>query len=819
MKRIKRIAGVLGVVLLAVALIVAAAGTWFVRRPWPQVKGTVAVAGLSAPVEVIRDELGVPHIYAQNQHDLFFVQGYVHAQDRLWQMEFNRRVGSGTLSAILGDATLDTDRFLRTLGLRRAAEQQWATIDAETKAIMEAYAAGVNAYVDTHRDRLPLEFSLLGVDPVPWTPVDTLAWGAVMSYSLCGNYDSELLRARLIAAVGEAAARELMPPYNANGPFVVPAGSPAAVGKSPLLDGSAVPAEAQGYAWLGDARFDGLEAIDDLLGRARADRGSNNWVVHGSRTASGLPLLADDTHLGLDMPSVWYENGLHGGGIDSVGYSFPGVPLVIIGHNAHIAWGVTNLPADVQDLYIEKLDDAAQPTHYEFEGQWYDLEVIYETIEVKGGDPVPLDVLLTRHGPIMNDVLGTVPGGEPLALRWTLLEGNRLFQAVTALNVATNWDEFRQALRYWDAPSQNFVYADTAGNIGYQSPGKIPIRVPGHDGSVPVPGWTGEYEWRGYIPFDELPSVLNPPAGFVVSANNQVVPDSYAYHLSSDWAAPYRARRIAELLTDDANMTMEDMQAIQAQTYSLPAEALRPYLLAVQPEGDLQARALAQVEAWDLYLEADRTGAPVYEVWYWLLVQNTFRDDLDSDLMDAYLGKGNVHVPAMVALMAQADSPWFDDRTTPQVESRDDMVRRSLADAVNWLSTGYGDNPDRWTWGRLHTKTFVHQPLGQSGIGLLEALFNDKPVAARGDPFTVDAAWFDFNQPFAMTGGVSQRYVADLSDWDKSQMVHTTGQSGQVFNRHREDMIPVWQAVSYGPMPFSRGAVEAEGRTTLMLTP
>ncbi len=800
MRRVKKALGTLVIVLVIVALILAAVGTWFVRRPWPQVKGEIAVAGLSAPAEVIRDEWGVPHIYAQTEQDLFFAQGYVHAQDRLWQMEFNRRIASGTLSAALGDATLKTDRFLRTIGLRRAAEEDWALMDEEMRATLQAYADGVNAYVESHRNRLPLEFTILGVDPEPWTPLDTLAWGKVMSYQLCGNYDDELLRARIVAELGLEAAQELVPPYPDGGPFIIPP-------------------EARSYAWLQGSQFNGPDALVAGLGGPRDGWGSNNWVVHGSRTASGKPLLADDTHLGLDMPSIWYENGLHGGRINSVGYTFPGVPLVVIGHNGRIAWGVTNLPADVQDFYIEKLDDRSRPTRYEFEGQWYDLEVVRETIEVKGGEPETLEVLITRHGPIMNQVLGDLGDAEPLALKWTALEGMRLFRAVLQINLATNWDQFREALSYWDAPSQNFVYADLEGNIGYQTPGKIPIRAPGHEGMVPVPGWTGEYEWQGFIPFEELPYVFNPPTGFVATANNKVVPDDYPYLLTHDWVAPYRAQRIADLLAADESVTVEEMRDLHAQTYSLPAEALRPYLLAVQPEVDLEKQALDLVRAWDLNLEADRAGASVYEAWYWFLVQNTLGDELSDDLLEAYLGNGSLHVPMMVGLMAQADSPWFDDVTTSQVETRDDIARQSLADAVAWLSERYGDRPKRWEWGQLHSKTFVHQPLGQSGIGLLENLFNSKTIPARGDGFTVDAAGFSFNDPFTMGGGASQRYIADLSDLDNSRIIHTTGQSGHLFHRHREDFITMWQKVEYHPMLFSRQAVEANAEATLTLTP
>ena len=800
MKPVFKVLVAIGLGLVIVFVVLAVVGVWLVRRPWPQVDGTLAVAGLEAPVDVIRDGWGVPHIYAQNEHDLFFAQGYVHAQDRLWQMEFNRRIGNGTLSAALGESTVDADRFLRTVGLRRSAERDWALADDDMCAIIDAYAAGVNAYIETHRDRLPLEFTILGVDPAPWTPVDILAWGKVMSLNLGGNYEMELLRARIIAELGEGAARQLLPPYDDSAPVIIPP-------------------EALRYSWLDGARFDGLSALEAVLGDRGPTWGSNNWVVHGSRTATGLPLLADDTHLGLNMPSIWYENGLHGGRFNSVGFSFPGVPMVIIGHNDRIAWGVTNLGPDVQDLYIEKLDDLANPTQYEFEGEWHDLQVVPETIEVKDQEPVTLDVLVTHHGPIINDVIGDLGDAEPMALQWTTLKGSHLFQSVLLINLATNWEQFREALSYWDDPSQNFVYADVDGNIGYQSPGKIPMRVAGHQGLVPVPGWTGVYEWRGFIPFDELPSVFNPPSGFIATANNKVVTDDYPYHLAYEWAAPYRAQRITDLLDADDKVTSEDLRDIQAQTYSLPAETLRPYLLAIEPEDDLQARALAQLQGWDLYNEADRAGASVYQVWYWFLLRNTLADELGDDLMEAYGDYSAIHVPMMVGLMAQADSPWFDDVTTPQVETRNDIVRRSLSDAVVWLSERYGDAPERWEWGRLHSMTFVHQPLGQSGIGLLESLFNTKAISARGDNFTVDAASFSFNETFAVVHGVSQRYIADMSDLDRSQTVHTTGQSGQLFHPHREDFIPLWQAVDYHSMPFSKEAVEANAASTLTLVP
>jgi penicillin amidase len=800
MRFIRRFFAILGILILVVVVILAGAGTWLVRRPWPQIGGTIKVPGLAGQVQVIRDKWGVPHIYAETEHDLAFAQGYVHAQDRLWQMEFNRRIGSGTLSAILGDSTLDIDRFMRTLGLRRAAEEDLKLLNGDMHAILEAYAAGVNAYIESHRGRLPLEFTILGVDPAAWTPLDSLTWGKVMAFNLGSNYDYELLRAKIIAELGQSAAQQLLPPYASGAPVVVPPG----VGN---------------YTWLRDTDTNPLPGLATFLGHSATDAGSNNWVVSGSRTESGQPLLADDTHLGLSMPSVWYENSLHGGRLDVAGYSFPGVPLVIMGHNSRIAWGVTNLPADVQDLYIEKLDNRANPSKYEFMGKWENLTVIPETIEVKGGQPVTVNVLVTRHGPIVNDVIGSLKDAEPLALRWTALGGTRLMNAVWGLDLASNWDEFRRALESWDVPSQNFVYADIEGHIGYQSPGLIPIRTPGHQGLVPVPGWNGEYEWQGFIPFDELPRAFDPARGFIVSANNKVAPDDYPYSLAYEWSAPYRAQRITDLLSANSKVTVDDIKSLHAQTYCLPAEALRPYLQAVQPASDLETAALELVKAWDLLNEADSKGAAVYQVWYWFLVRETLGDELSADLLSSYLTYDTSHVPMMVGLMSQADNTWFDDTSTTQRETRDDIVRRSFSAAVSWLAKNLGSKPDQWKWGRLHTKTFVHQPLGQSGIGIIERLFNTKAIPARGDNFTVDAAWFDYAQPFSMSGGVSQRLIVDLGDWGNSLSVHSTGQSGQLFHPHRADMVRPWQNVEYHPLLFSRADAEARAEGTLTLSP
>jgi penicillin amidase len=788
----------IGLALLVVVIALTGVGTWVVRRSWPQVDGTVAVPGVLAPVKVIRDQWGVPHIRAQNEHDLFFAQGYVHAQDRLWQMEVNRRLGSGTLSEVVGESTVDLDRYMRTLGLRRIAEQSWQELDGGPRSILEAYAEGVNAYIQSHRGRLSLEFTILGVTPEPWTPIDSLTWGNTMALSMGLNAHAETLHAWAIAELGKETMQQL---------FL------SSVKDTPVI----VPTEVNDYSWLRNERFDSFASVDEWRDNAYLSWGSNNWVVHGSRTTTGEPILSNDTHLDLLMPSAWYENGLHGGRFDSIGFTFPGVPLITIGRNQHIAWGITNLDPDVQDVYVERLDDLENPTQYLYMGEWRDLDVIQETIIVRGNDPVKFNILLTQHGPLINDIF-RIPGETQFALRWTLYEGSVVFKALASVNLATNWDEFRASLRHWDSLGQNFVYADIEGNIGYQAAGKIPIRAPDHQGVVPVPGWTGEYEWQGYIPFDELPTAFNPPAGFIVTANNDITTDDYDHMLTYDWYHPgYRARRITDLLATGDHFTVEDMQNIQAETYSLPAKALRPYLLEIEPENGLQAKALALVEAWDLRLEMDSVGASIYETWYLFMLRNTLGDDLGEALLAEYQRNPDEHVPMMSELMADADHAWFDDVNTPQVETRDDIVRHSLADALDWLSERYGKDPDGWEWGRMHTIIFAHTPLGQSGIAPLERLFNSSTVPVPGGQFSVNTA--AYGELFQVFFGTSQRMIVDLSDPGNMLTVNSTGQSEHLFHAHREDQVSMWRDVEYRSVPLTWEAIEANAKAILTLAP
>ncbi len=790
--------------LLILVIIVTGMGVWMVRRSWPEVGGTIKANGLQSPVQIVRDQWGVPNIYAQNEHDLFYAQGYVHAQDRLVQMDVLRRLSNGTMSEAFGQGTAGVDYFMRTLGLERSAKALWANMDAENRAILQAYSDGINAYVNSHRDRLPVDLAIMGVGFRAWTPVDTLTFGNATAFWMSSNYRMELLRAQIIASLGKDVAEKALPSYDKNMPLVIPDATDL-------------------YTVTGKSSFNGLQNLYDRGQRA----GSNGWVVASSHTTTNGAILANDTHLGSTMPSSWYENGLHGGRFDVVGYSFPGVPLVLVGHNQHIAWGETTLFIDNMDFYIEKLDDPETPTRYLYKDQWYDLQIIHDTYLVRGAKPVDIDILMTRHGPLLNAAMEAVSGvqqsEQPMALRWTLAEGNGLFQSLVKLNLAGNWQEFHAALSEWDLPCLNFVYADTAGNIGYHTAGRVPIRAAGHQGTVPVPGWTGEYEWRGFVPADAMLATLNPKAGYVVTANNKVTDDT-PYPLAYDWMPGFRAKRIGNLLSSKDRFSIADMQQIQADTYSLPAEAMRPYLLAIRPANSEQSQALELLKDWDLRLETDRTGASIYETWTLYTMRHLMTDLLGTNIGGWYLS-GNYEtqmaqaMPVLVNLMGDSANTAWDDPNTPVKETRDDVLQQSLTEALAWLKQNYGANPQGWTWGRLHTVSFEHNAFGKSGIPIMMRIFNSSVIPARGDQFTVSAADYNWAQPFAMVQGVAQRMILDMSNLDNSLSVVSTGQSEQVFHPHREDQMAMWQNMQYRPMPFTREAVNKYAKTTLTLTP
>jgi penicillin amidase len=527
-------------------------------------------------------------------------------------------------------------------------------------------------------------------------------------------------------------------------------------------------------------------------------------------------------HLAIQMPSIWYEVGLHCQTKNETcpynvtGFSFPGAPGVIVGHNDRVGWGVTNLGPDVQDLYVERVNPE-NPNQYEVNGAWVDFEIRREEIQVAGrGQPEVIEVRISRHGPVLDEVMEDLPAGanEVLALKWTALEPSEIFKAVLLLDQAQNWDEFRQALTYWHAPAQNFVYADVEGNIGYQAPGRIPIRA-GGDGQLPVPGWSDDYEWVGYIPFEELPSRFNPSEGFIVTANHAVVDASYPYLISLDWDRGYRAQRITEMIEAVEQLSAEHIKKIQGDNKSLSAGEIIPYLTALTPDDPQLRQALERLAAWDLQEHQDSAEAALYEM-IWVHLVEAIWDELPPDLRF----KGGSWPMALARdLLAQPENHWWDDVSTPAIETRDDILLRALQEGHAWLEERYGGNMDRWTWGRLHRATFENQSLGRSGIGLIEGIFNRGPIAVSGGSAIVNATNWSIDEPAIVTAIPSERMILDLGDWQRSLTMHTTGQSGHPYHKHYGDMIKPWRDIQYHTMHWERSEIEADAEGVLRLEP
>ena len=733
---------------------------WSTRRPFPTTSGDTAIAGLDGQVEIIRDADGIPHIYATTTRDLFLAQGYVHAQDRFWQMDTWRHIGKGRISEMFGEDQVETDAFLRTMGWGALAEEQYRAATPLGREALEGYAAGVNAYLgERSPTELGFEYSVLELvnhsyTPDPWTVIDSIVWGKVMAWDLRGNMDNEIARALLLEDFTADEVALLFPQYPEEHPVIVGNSAPRVSGA--MLS----PEPLESLQTIGNSALGNISNLDRVTGGGGVGLGSNSWVIGSELSATGNALLANDPHLGIRMPSIWYQVALHcvpktdECPFDVTGFSFAGMPGIIIGHNDTVAWGFTNLGPDVMDLYVERINPD-NPFQYEVDGRWVDMEVRTETIEVAGGDPVESTVRVTRHGPIISDDYGlledfTDESGIPLpqdyaiALRWTALDtGPAIVDAALRMNLAQDFESLRDALRLFEVPAQNIVYADVEGNIGYQAPGKIPIRE-NWDGRLPVPGWNGEYEWSGYIPFDELPSVLNPAEGYIVTANNPVVDDSYPYLLTTDWNYGDRAHRIVEMIESDPEIDISDIQAMQFDNHNRHAERLVPALLGINlaDESSTVIRAQELLGEWDRTNAVDSTGAAIYEAVWSNLLRLIFQDDMVEDLWPAGGSRWSL---AVAGLLAEPDAPFWDDRSTTEAETRDDILAAAFRDGVNEIEELLGGAPDQWEWGQLHGAVFRNETLGESGVGLIESRFNRGPYPTAGGTDIVMRSWLSDN--------------------------------------------------------------------------
>ncbi|MGW7516599.1 penicillin acylase family protein [Streptomyces sp. NPDC054796] len=889
---------VIAVVLLLVAGI--GGGTFWtistVRDSFPQTTGSLKLKGLSDPVTVKRDSSGVPQLYADNSKDLFQAQGYVHAQDRFWEMDVRRHMTSGRLSEMFGAGQVETDAFLRTLGWRKVAEQEYAKLSPETKKNLQSYSAGVNAYLKDHKgSAASVEYAALDItgdySPPKWSPVDSVAWLKAMAWDLRGNMSDEIDRALMSSRLTKDEIEDLYPeyPYERNKP-IVDGGSVDPATKEFDPEGGETASESasgQGYQQAAsnagtqlDRISKKLDEIPSLLGPNGSGIGSNSWVVSGKYTTTGKPLLANDPHLAPQLPSLWYQMGLHCRTVSSScpydvsGFTFSGMPGVVIGHNQDISWGMTNLGADVTDLYLQKIRDGG----YVYDGKTVPYKTRKETIKVAGGKNREITVRETNNGPVISDrdselrkvgdeapVDNAAPDrsdGYAVSLRWTALSPTKSMEAVFELNKASDFKEFRAAARDFAVPSQNLIYADTKGNIGYQAPGRIPVRGAG-DGRYPAPGWDPRYRWKGYVPQSALPWEYNPDRGYIVTANQAVIDqEKYPYLLTEDWGYGARSQRINDLIQskveDGGKISMGDMQTMQMDNSSEIAKLLVPYLLKVDVKDKYVREAQKLLEGWDYTQDADSAPAAYFNAVWRNMLMLAFGNKLpkelrvkgdclnvrpsdDSGPIDDLEGNellvrecgerkpdsaqpdgGDRWYEVVRKLIKNPDDEWWKTEGTkrrPGDKNRDELLSHAMKDARYELTAKLGKDIDTWSWGRLHRLMLKNQTIGTNGPGYMQWLLNRGPWDLGGGEAAVNATGWNAAGGYDVTWVPSMRMVVNLGDLDKSRWINLTGASGHAYNSHYTDQTGKWAKGELLPWAFSEKAVEKGTEDKMALTP
>ncbi|MEK6757113.1 MAG: penicillin acylase family protein [Bacteroidota bacterium] len=776
---------------------------YLITKSFPTTSGSVDVPGLRASVKIFRDEYGVPHIIAESEEDAYFAVGYVHAQDRLWQMELMRRAGQGRLAEVLGEPALKIDRMFRTLGIWRQALKIAPTIDEKTRTAAQSYADGVSSFIETHKGKYPIEFDLLDIEPEPWRIEHSVMISRLMAWELNYSRWVDITLTELVERFGEAKAAEIFPTWPEGAPVIVP----------DELRGKKV-------ADLGKQLLQTDQAFRTLMGNDGLETGSNAWVISGSRSATGKPILANDPHLLFSVPGRWYELHVIAPGLDVAGASIAGVPFVVIGRNQHIAWGVTNAMMDDEDFYIEQVDSIQHPTRYRFNNTWRPLEQQVDTILVKDGPPVLLTIYRTHRGPIVNRIEPAAGFSEHLlSMRWVGHEISNEAGAFYRMNRASNWNEFLEGLKYFAVPAQNFVYADDQGTIGYHTGGRIPIRST-KSPTLLFPGWTDQYDWKGFVPFEEMPQMLNPAEGFIATANNRIISDSYPYYISNLWQPHWLVTRITEVLRSQSKFSVEDLQRLQLDVLSPHAREIVPIILSAfetrsVTDPDVQT-ALNYFRNWNFEMKSNDVPTTLFQAFFVRMVHNTYEDEMGPELMALYDTLATVPMTVTTKLMKKGSSVWFDNIKTPPVESMADILRQSLEDAIHDLKNAYGGELKEWQWGAVHQVEFPHV---FSANSLLRKVFNLGPYPVGGSHSTVNKGDYRLKKPFLNHVGPSTRQIFDLSDANNGRAVTPPGQSGQVFQRHYDDQIQLWLNGGYRRMVMNRSSIENSKYDLLLLTP
>jgi len=776
---------------LGLAVLVAAAGLLLANfiRSVPSYDGTLNVAGVAAPVQILRDRYAIPHIVAASLRDAAFALGYVHAQDRLWQMETARRFIQGRLAELFGESAVDTDTMMRAIDLYGAAKEAVTHLSSESRQVLQAYADGVNAYLTTHGGPLPIEFTLAGDTPEPWVPADSIAVLKGMAMQLSGNAFSEAARASLVPVLGRRGVEDFFAPFG-NAPL------PAYLD---TIYGTTQTGQAFG--------------VPDITA-------SDNWAVDGAHSVTGKPLLANDPHLGLSIPSVWYLAHLAFGDEDIVGGTLAGIPAVIAGRNRHLAWGETNTGPDTQDLYFERLNPDNRQ-QYQVPGGWAEFETRAEIIKVRFGDDRRVLVRSTRHGPVMPQTtqLGRAPSGYVASLAWTALDGDDTsFDALLGIDRAQNAAEAKAAAKSFVTPMQNIVYADDSGHIGLMLPGRVPLRSDRNDslGLVPAQGWDGRYDWQGYIPPEDMVAVEDPASGRIATANNDTQPEGYRYTLTREWEAPYRFHRIDDLLAATAKHSLASFKAIQTDIVDTYAIALKQRLMAAGPFPAPDGDAARLLTDWNGAMSAARPEPLIFAAWARALARRIYGDEMGARFPNFWGYRTEFTLRVLDGV--EDEQRWCDDRGTPDIEDCPSRIRLALHDAVTELSEVYGANPARWRWGDAHKAVHREQPFGSFPV--IGRFFN-REVEMNGGPFTLLRADHAMAspRPYAAIHGAGYRGIYDLAEPDRSLFIISTGQSGNLFSRHYADLLSLWARQDYIEIATDRPAVEAAAVNRLILQP
>lgn len=789
----------------AVLLVAIIGGVVFVshvkHKGLPNLEGELTLEGLTAEVTVLRDSMGVPSIYATNEHDLYMATGYVMAQDRLWQMDLLRRVTTGRLSEIFGERMHKSDKLLRFLRMTEKSNIQMDSLTEPMRQAIFAFTAGVNAYMNQHKDNLPLEFTILGYSPEPWEPSHTANLTGYMAWDLSMGWSTEVLLDRIREKVGEEKFQELFPQVSNANSYIYP-----------------------------DFHIDSLyKTVADQITNPNKEikklgldifRGSNNWVVAGKKSADGSPMLANDMHLGLAIPGVWYQmHQVIEGQLDVTGVALPGQPMVVCGHNAFYAWGMTNVMLDDMDFYVETINPENQ-NQYKFNGQWKDMMVVKDTIRTKEGNLIPIETKYTHRGPIISDYKKV--DNRAISMRWLGNSFSNEIRTVYELNHGKNWSDFRKALQYFGAVAQNVVYADKEGNIGLQNTGLIAKR----EGKryLLAPGDSDLYDWKGFVPFDSLPFEFNPERGYIASANNRTVPPDYPYYISAWFDQPYRYDRIVEMLQAKDKLSVEDFKLMHGDFKSKQTELMYPTLIKILNSKtdwtDAEKKALELYNNWDMVHNVNSVAANLFETQYAELANALFQDEMGEELFNDYMGMDLLAGYVMRDLfMGNTGLKWIDNiNTADKQETLNDLVVLSFSNTVKLLSQKMGSNSEKWQWGGIHQLMLKH-PLGE--VAILDKIIglNRGPYPVGGSYHTVSPYSYDMGEMYIADNGASHRHIYTTSNWDNSVTVIPTGNSGQPASEFYCNQTDMYLNNIYHPDVVSKSGVEGRTKYALKLVP